>query len=240
MYQKPTYYIIVCLPDIALILGGKGLSWKQKYRSYDYPGYNNSPYNSCIVIEMSFWPGRVYNKPSLSSYSPRSLEHLTGREQKDLMVTKQLAREALLVESSALALHQTSTKVYRGQASNLFPTQHSIFACDKELGGFIFCCNWRKTGYQDILCCRYDAHNGVVGKGPPCFSSFLEINCCKSITKGNKRISWEKRKKENESSLVKTVKQTSRCGLISVRGGKGENRNKVEGSTQKEDVALFC
>lgn len=53
-------------------------------------------------------------------------------------------------------------------------------------------------------------------------------------------MSWEKRKKENGSSLVKTVKQTSRHGLNSVRGGKGENRNKVEGSTQQEDLALVC
>lgn len=71
--NQPTY-IIVCLPDIALTLGGEGLSLKQKYRSYCYPGYNTSPYNSCFVIEMSFCPGRVYHEPNLSSYSPGSLQ----------------------------------------------------------------------------------------------------------------------------------------------------------------------
>lgn len=38
--------------------------------------------------------------------------------------------------------------------------------------------------------------------------------------------------------MLKIVKQTSRNGFISIRGGIGANRNKVEGSTQKEDVAL--
>lgn len=146
--NQPTY-ILVCLPEVALILGGEGLSLKQKHRSYCYPGYNVSPYSNCFVLEMRFWPGRVYDEPNLSSYSPRSLEHITGREQ-NLMVTKQLGGEALLVESSALALHQTSTEVYRKQASSLFSTEQSIYACGKELSGFIFCCNWRKRGYRDI------------------------------------------------------------------------------------------
>lgn len=148
--NQPTY-ITVCLPDIALI-GGEGRSLKQKYRSYCYPGYNISPYNSCFVIEVRFWPGRVYNEPNLSSYSLRSLEHITGTEQKNMTVIKQLAGKALLVESSALAPHQTSTKVYREQVSSPFPTEHYIFSCGKELGGFIFCCNWKKTGYQDMPC----------------------------------------------------------------------------------------